>query len=60
MCEQGHTLTFDSQERKIRKEDSSNLVAKEIITPNNLYILDEINGENCFIWKTDEISLCHK
>jgi hypothetical protein len=49
MCDQGHTLTFDSQECKIRKENSSKLVAKEIKTPNNVYILDEINEEKCFM-----------
>jgi hypothetical protein len=28
MCDQGHTLTFDSQECKIKKENSGKLVAK--------------------------------
>jgi hypothetical protein len=45
MCDQGHNLTFDSQECEIRKENSGNLVAKAIETPNNIYILDENNGE---------------
>jgi hypothetical protein len=30
MCDQGHTHTFDSQECKIREEDSGKLVAIEI------------------------------
>jgi hypothetical protein len=60
MCDQGHTLTFDSQECKIRKENSGKLVAKEIRTPNNVYILDEINGEKCFMGKTYESWLWHK
>jgi hypothetical protein len=30
------------------------MVAKEIRTPNNIYILDEINGEKCFMGKIDE------
>jgi hypothetical protein len=45
MCDQGHSITFNSQECKIRKEDSGKIVAREIRTPNNVYILDEINGE---------------
>jgi hypothetical protein len=49
ICDQGHALTFDSGEYKIRKSNSGKLVAKQIRTPNNVYILDEINGENCFM-----------
>jgi len=49
MCDQGHTLTFDSRECEIKKENSGKLVAKAIRTPNNVYTLDEINGEKCFI-----------
>jgi hypothetical protein len=45
MCDQGHTLTFNSQEFKIKTYDSGKLVAREIRTPNNVHILDEINGE---------------
>jgi hypothetical protein len=52
MCDQGHTLTFNTQECKIRKENSGKLVAKAIRTPNNVYILDEINGEKCFTGQT--------
>jgi hypothetical protein len=40
MCNQGHTLTFDSQECEIIKENSGKLVAKTIRTPNKVYILD--------------------
>jgi hypothetical protein len=36
------------------------LVAKAIRTPNNVYILDEINGEKCFMGKIDESWLWHK
>jgi hypothetical protein len=46
MCDQGNTLTFDSQECEIRKENLGKLAAKEIKSPKNLYILYEINGEN--------------
>ena len=38
MCEQGHTLLFDSKKCEIRKEGSSKLVATTIRTPNNICI----------------------
>jgi hypothetical protein len=60
MCDQGDTLTFDSRECEIRKENSDKLVAKAIRTPNNVYILDEINGEKCFMGQIDESWLWHK
>jgi len=37
-----------------RKENSGKLVAKEIRTPNNVYILGEINEEIFFMGKIDE------
>jgi hypothetical protein len=49
MCDQGQTLTFDSQECKIKKTNSGKLVAKVIRTLNNVYNPNEINGEN-FSW----------
>jgi hypothetical protein len=60
MCDQGHTLTFVSQECKIRKFNLGKLVTKEITTPTNVYILNEINGYKCFMGKTNEIWMWHK
>jgi hypothetical protein len=60
MCDQGQTLTLDSQECKIRKESSGKLVTKAIRTQNNVYIIDEVNGEKRFMGQTDEIWLWHK
>jgi hypothetical protein len=60
MYDQGHTLTFESQECEIIKENLGKLVSKEIRTPNNIYILDEINGEKCFMGQLDESWLWHK
>jgi hypothetical protein len=40
MCDQGYTLTFDSQKCKIRENNSGRLVATETRIPNNIYILD--------------------
>jgi hypothetical protein len=60
MCDQGHNLTFNSRECDIRKANSGKLVSKAILTPNNVYILNEINGEKCFMEQIDESWLWHK
>ena len=58
MCDQVHTLTFNSQE--IRKESSSILVAIETRTPNNVYNLNEIKEEKCCMVQIDEIWLWNR
>jgi hypothetical protein len=40
MCDQGYTLTFDSQKCKIRENNSRRFVATATGRPNNIYILD--------------------
>jgi hypothetical protein len=45
MCDQGHTLIFDSKECEIRKEGLGRLVETTIRTPNNIYILNDIEEE---------------
>jgi hypothetical protein len=50
MCDQGHTLQFDSEKSKIRKEGSGKLVATTIRTLNNIYVLNEI-GKESFVWE---------
>lgn len=47
MCDQGHILTFNSQLCEIRKGCLTRLVAKEIITLINIYVLNEIKVEKC-------------
>ena len=41
MCDQGHTLTFDSKKLKIRNKDTSRSAEMTSRTSNNVYILDE-------------------
>jgi len=60
MCDQGHTLTFDSHECEIRRSKSGKLVGRAVKTPSNVYILEEIKGERCLIGKIDESWLWHK
>jgi hypothetical protein len=60
MCDQGHTLLFDSKKCEIRKEGSGKLVVTTIRTPNNIYILNEIGKERCCLGKENESWLWHK
>jgi hypothetical protein len=39
MCDQGYTLTFDSQKCKIRENNSGRLIETATRRPNNIYIL---------------------
>jgi len=60
MCDQRHTLLFDSKKCDIRKEGSSKLVEIEVRTPNNIYILNQIVKELCCLEKEKESWFCHK
>jgi hypothetical protein len=60
MCDQGHTLLFDSKKCEIRKEGLGKLVATTMRTPNNIYILNEIGKERCFLGKENESWIWHK
>jgi hypothetical protein len=60
MCDQGHTLLFDSDKCQIRKEGSGKLVATTVRTPNNIYVLNEIGKERCCLGKENESWLWHR
>jgi len=60
MCDQAHRLLFDSEKCEIRKEWSRKLVAIIVRTPNNIYILNEIGKEICFLGRENESWLWHK
>jgi hypothetical protein len=60
MCDQGHTLLFDSKKCEIRKEVSEKIVATTIRTPNKIYILNEIGKESCFLGNENESWLWHR
>jgi hypothetical protein len=60
MCDQGHRLIFDSEKCEIRKEGSGKLVATTVRTPNNIYILNEIGKEICFLGKENESWIWHR
>jgi hypothetical protein len=48
MCDQEHTLQFDSEKCETRKEGSSKLVETTIRTLNNIYVLNEIGKKLLF------------
>jgi hypothetical protein len=59
MCNQGYTLQFNSEKCEIMKEGLGKLVATMIRTSNNIYVLNEIGKEICFLGKENEIWLSH-
>ena len=60
ICDQGHTLLFDSKKCEIRREKPIKIVATSTRTPNDIYTLDETIGKGCFLEKEDESWLQHK
>jgi hypothetical protein len=54
MCDQGHNLTFHFQGYEIKKKGSRRLVENAYRISNNVYILNEIKGEKCYMGKTYE------
>lgn len=60
MCDQGYDITFCAKYCAISKTNLEILVGKVIMAPGNVYILDEIQGEKCYIRQNDEGWLRHK
>jgi hypothetical protein len=60
MCDQVHTLHFDSEKCEIRKEGSDRLVATIIRTLNNIYVLNQIRKESFCLGKENEIWPWHR
>jgi hypothetical protein len=60
MSDQGNILIFDSEKCEIRKEGSRKLVATTLSNPNNIYILNEIGKERCFLGRENERWIWHR
>jgi hypothetical protein len=60
MCDQGCIIVFDSKKWETRKAESDKLVATTVRTPRNIYVLNEIGKEICFLGKDDESWLWNK
>ena len=59
MCDQGHTMLFNSTKCEIRKGRYGKIVASASRAPNNIYVLDEAT-KACLLAKEDESWLWHK
>jgi len=60
MCDQGYNLTFHSKGCEIRKTCSRILVANANRNMSNVYVLDEVKGEKCFLEQVNKILLWHR
>ena len=59
MCDQGHTMLFNSIKCEIRKGRYGKIVTTTSRAPNDIYVLDEAT-KACLLAKEDESSLWHK
>ena len=59
MCDQGHTILFNSTKFEIRKCRYGKIVTTEIRAPNDIYVLDETT-KACILAKEHESWLWHK
>ena len=53
MCDKVHEILFNLREFKIRKDGPGKLVVTTTRTPNNIYVLDKIESENCHLGKEE-------
>ena len=54
LCDQGHTLAFDSKKCERRSVKYGRLVVTTFRTPNNIYSLDEVNGVKYYMGQIDQ------
>ena len=59
MCDQGHTILFNSTKCEIRKGVYGEIVATASRAPNDIYVLDEAN-KACLLAKENKSWLWHK
>ena len=57
MCDQGHTILFNSTKCEIRKGVYGEIVATTSRAPNDIYVMDEAT-KACLIAKVDDIIFC--
>jgi len=60
ICDQGHNVLFSTKDCEIRNSSSGELVAKGVRTSDNIYILNKIQEDKCYLSQTDESWLWHK
>eukprot|EP00253_Pinus_taeda_P019672 PITA_19672 len=49
ICEQGHKVVFNTKECEIRNSTSGKLMTKGVRTPDNIYILNKIQENKCYL-----------
>ena len=59
MCDQGHTMLFNSTKCEIKKGRYGKIVATASQAPNDIYVLDEAT-KACILVEEDESWLWHK
>ena len=60
ICDQGHNGVFSTKDCEIRNSVSGKLVAKGVRTPDNIYVLNKIQENKCYLSHIDESWLWHK
>ena len=60
ICDQGHKVVFSTKDCEIRNSASGKLVAKGVRTPDNIYVLNKIQQNKCYLSQADESWLWHK
>ena len=60
ICDSDYNIVFYAHGCEIRRNGSKRIVGRGTRTPGNVYILEEIQGENCYVGRTDENRLWHK
>ena len=59
MCDQGHELLFIAKECRIVKADTHKVVGTVVRNKNNIYVLNSVKRERCYLSKVDESWLWH-
>jgi hypothetical protein len=60
MCDQGHKLLFIDKECLIMKVDTHKVVCTVVRTKTNIYVLNSVKSERCYLSKVDESWLWHR
>ena len=60
ICDANHNITFFSHHCEIRRNGSRRIIGKGTRSPGNVYVLNEIEGNKCYIRQNDNSWLWHK
>jgi len=60
ICDAKHNITFYSRHSEIITNGSKRVIGRGMHTLGNVYVLDEIEGERCYLSQSDNSWLPHK